>query len=388
MTRAHVSLWLLAVLLGASGCSWNYADLADNPGDENCPPRSVAVAWDEPHLWGKSAADIFEPIAGTCTAPLRWDASALQAFQVEPIPGDTTIEVQVDVDRRSARFIDACPDGFAADAEVHLRTADGLLDITRRLTVHHDDRERIAINLDTPIADPHGSLSVQSESPATLHIELDGAAPCAGEVRLGSRTVLASGALHLEDEVLGTWSATGCPFKQAPVDLDSPYGELGVSLRQAVQDLAGDVAYDGQWDDGQPARLTLRAMAPSGTACAPTPLEWTVLFPVQLTYGTDDGRIELHTTEARFRANSFDDALSLSFAEDLLCTSPDQVLPYTLSDCSALESVTISLGLHRRHGQTSFFEDSLHAVEHERPRDPGVYQPTRSHQLHSLRPAF
>jgi hypothetical protein len=163
------------------------------------------------------------------------------------------------------------------------------------------------------------------------------------------------------------WSASGCEVGEVPVDPHEP-GENGApSLAERIEALWGDATYPGEWDDGEATELSL-AIEVSDSVMACRGRRGDVAIPVRATYGTTDGRIESHATDAHVNSG-LDVNLSLWIDDALHCASASDELPYTLLGCAELESVQIQLGINYDRGVVSVTDSGLNAYETHRGGD-------------------
>jgi hypothetical protein len=380
------------LLLGTLACACDAVDATRDDGndlaggDRGPCPRSEAspIAWDDASELGVSPAEAFAGASGSCQAPFQWDASGSSA-DVTPVSGSAEMEVELTVDQDSVmlrRFDthdagvveEQCRPIFEAQAELHLRSDDGVFEFHDTVDVASRARGGVLpMFASVALADHEGSLVVElaDNERSELSFQLAGADPdgCVGEV---SMTVTSSrGNLGMATRgPIGSWSNTGCGLAEENVALDDPFADdSNGSLREMVLARFADLQVPGTWDDGSPTELSLSVEVPGDRVCREATETGAALVPVRVTYATEDGAITEHTTEAAtVRVSSLprrQEPLELWISETLRCADESDSLPYTLADCETLESVELQLGINDEGARLSSGE-GLNAYEYHR----------------------
>ena len=117
----------------------------------------------------------------------------------------------------------------------------------------------------------------------------------------------------------------------------------------AIEDAFGDASYSGAWEDGVAGVLELSLDIDAAAACAQRGGSGIIAVPVQLTYGTSDGRVEAHTADAHVNVwTSGDDVseLGLVLSESMSCTDDGAPLAYTAESCETLSGVEAQISFN------------------------------------------
>ncbi|MDH5676522.1 MAG: hypothetical protein OEZ06_30665 [Myxococcales bacterium] len=315
-------------------------------------------------------ADLLGPIAGECSAPIDWDASGFSDDQVTA-RGASEIGVQVEIDESSVRHVQRTPRNpdddvvcaafLEADVTVSLATEDGTFRDEGPSSLMFTAAGLQPMPLTVALEDSEGSfaLDLGSGESASLEYELGATdSDCAG--RIGLMVSRSSGSMGSSTAgQIGSWSKTGCPLGSTAVDLDGPDG-----LLPRVEALWGDRTVPAVWDDGQQTELLVEVTTSAERACDDGS---GASFPVEVRYGTSDGRIELHTTEGSVRTG---DGLELWVNDEFMCASEDDSLPYTRADCRVVDSITLQFALHESAASATFGLEIYSSVRDEGRDEP------------------
>jgi hypothetical protein len=187
-------------------------------------PMPVAVGWNEQTALGVSPAEAFMALVGTCSSPLKWDASRDGDYlAVSPASGTSQLTVTVTADESSVRFtpeaaggvLALCKAKLSVDASVHLETDDGTFVADGTANVAYDGTNYTPLNFTVPLEQLGGTLSIQPKTKGTgVALSFD-VGPigkgCAGEVRMETAAALPGGHGAVGTSgTFGSWSSTGC----------------------------------------------------------------------------------------------------------------------------------------------------------------------------------
>jgi len=361
-------------LLLSSGC---FVTEFGNPGscdglggEEDCRiTSSRAIEWAEAGPFGVSPESAFSEVEGSCRAPFAWEGNDWSELSVDPVSGQSVIDVTVSIDRQSAILVErevekgACGPGFCpsyleVSGQVNLKTADGTLDEREQVTINYMDSSSYGLPTSPPTVrwsrapdELNGTLSIRSSRKNTsvrlsfeiMPVQKD----CAGRVLLGSETCDGKECKG-GGGIFATWSISGCEFGTRGVDLGEPY--QGLLLTDEIAALWNDATYRGRWDDGEATLFHLAVTTSTPTACVETHDKWSVVsIPVEVSYYTDDGRLTGIAGTGNVRATIRNDQRLLQFdlwmSEEMQC-EPFFDLSYCSADCSQIHHVTAQLGIN------------------------------------------
>lgn len=363
----------------------NTQSCGDIPGyDDACgDPTYEPVGWDE--LLGTSVtpAELFSPLEGECTSAFTWNAAAFNTNAIKPESGESQMNVLVVFDRQSVRIghydenasgggDSYCPEFvLEATAHVSLTTEDGVFSDSGEITVTAGlDSQPLIMFFDVPLEQHQGSLQIVlgDEESGALHYRFGGAAAsCIGEVNLSIDMELGQGESVSAEGRIGQWSSTSCGLNETEVDLTATLPSGRTALEE-IERTWGDATYTGTWDDGKKTVLNVSLETTETTACR---TNTTTLVPVQMRYGTTDGRITeataAATVDVSFASTGDVRSMQLWLSDDMNCASPSDVIPYTLKSCATLEGVTIQLGItEESNGQLLVSDEGMMVYEYYR----------------------
>ena len=384
MRYPHAALVALVALFG-SGCTGGQSGGevgADKPNatggassgsmgsdSDQCVVQSTTpVGWSEATDLG-TPEEVFAPVAGTCEAPFAWDGSAADTLTLDPIAGQSTLTVTVDIDEASARLVETekapdaggivfCGATLEVDATVKLLLVQGELVEEQQVTLS------VMKSSGLPSEGPYVSFSVPGEDVGdwvsiaprnddttvtlTFTVAPLGEA-CAGEVILMSETRLDGGSTAGGVGVgaagsFASWSDTGCGVGQFPVSLEDP--EQGMDLLAAIDQAFGDVELSGVWEDGGTTTLALKTSVAATDVCGE---DRNITIPVDVLGSTADGRVESLSGAGTVRATVGENGptqLDLWLSTELVCQSQTDTLAYRSVDCASGANVTAQLGFN------------------------------------------
>lgn len=366
----------------AGQASYIEGDINDGGWDPCGDIEEISVAWDEQTDLEISPEEIFGPIVGTCTAPLTWDGESWNMSDdivfLNPPSGQSEMKVTVEVDEQSIRYfrpvgedaeMDGCTSSLVVDAFVSVQTEDGSLDDSGNTTIVYTPRGNIQpLRLSRDLTELGGAFAVELAEHYTggsIGYRLDGAGPsCSGEIIMsvnrGIETPSGANLGEGSSGPLGAWTATGCPLGTVPLEVDP----------DAIEAMLDNVSFSGVWDDGKKAELILSIEVEGETSCADKGEFINAEVPARVTYGTSAGRIKEHTVETTLGVNYFKNnelrGLACHVSDEMKCDAPDDVIDYTLKDCSELDFVTIQFGIHRSESETYFSDEGIEIYENYR----------------------
>jgi hypothetical protein len=317
-------------------------------------PTETKLAWEERSSLGISPRDAFEARAGSCEVPFLWE-SAGWSVTLTPTTADTQLIVSVQFDQESARVVSHphCSDYLEIDADVRFETDDGVFAERSRVSVrHYKSAPAQPISLRRKSSELAGGLRVSLTPNQQLSFEFrssGGGSACAGELTMSlSETHGNMGSNVLG--AIGRWSNTGCPLNSEPLLLDDS-SALGLAVKSEIEQFWSKATYVGRWEDGGETQVSLAVASDAVRVCAETSELRTIRVPVQLTYGTDDGRIPSHTIMAEMGLYpSDDDGISqaqILASETLTCAPGAQRLSVLDEDCRRFERVSLQLNANR-----------------------------------------
>lgn len=345
-------------------------------------PTYESLRWDELLEIGVTPAELFGPLEGACASAFTWNASTFDTHEIEPTKGESQMTVSVQFDKQSARIghydekpssggdFD-CPNFVEATAQVSLRTDDGVFSSSGKSTVTSAyESQPLVMSLDVPLKQHQGSLQIvlRDKETGALHYRFGGAnASCVGEVNLSIDMDLGGGEHTSGEGRLGQWSATSCGLNETEIDLAAPLPN-GRTILEEIERTWDHASYAGTWDDGKKTVLNLSLETVKATACR---TNTTTLVPVQMRYGTQDGRITettaAATVDVSFASTGNIRSMQLWLSDDMNCASKDDVIPYTLKTCATLEGVTLQLGItEESNGQLQVSDDGMMVYEYHR----------------------
>jgi hypothetical protein len=319
-------------------------------------------------------------LVGTCSSPLKWDASSDDDLVVSPSSGTSQLTVTVTTDESSVRFTPGaagvgpsfCKAKLSVDAAVHLETDDGTFVADGTATVEYDGTNFTSLNFRVPLEQLRGTLSIHPKTPGTnVALSFD-VGPigkgCAGEIRLETAAALPGGHGGVgASGTFGSWSSTGCAVGETAVDLNAPEPSVATAVASAWK----TVSYEGTWDDGTMTQLkaSVGSLPPSG--CKDGFSGGEVQFDASITYETADGRLKSHSVPTHVRTLGDAapwNAFSLDTTEEFACDSPSSELPYTPDGCDSFSRVVLQLGMgYDKHpgstngGRLTVYEYGKHA---------------------------
>jgi hypothetical protein len=226
----------LAMVVAACGSDRGNPASKDDGMDGGCACIGVApdtpqpVDWNAPTVTGKTAAEAFGGVSGTCTAPLTWDAKSADDLVVTPSTGSSSVTVEVTVDETSARVVQhhfgggtGPPPTLMVDATVHVASEDGTFVADGTSTPGYPVVGRLDLfRLNVPVGEFGGTLSITPKDPKTaveLAFELAPIATgCRGDVWLVTTVgvgsdggVSAANGRPSAAVQFARWSDTGAP---------------------------------------------------------------------------------------------------------------------------------------------------------------------------------
>lgn len=340
----------------------------------------VKVEWTENTDLQVSPEKVFGSKTGSCQAMLTWDAADFDTTNFEPPSGRSEATITVDADEQSARLLRTtaespylvnfgCEPSLEIDARVAIQTADGVFNDKGATTIRYKSQPGVfPFILERDLTETGGGFTVslsEGETNASLLYRVDTAGQaCLGELDLSIRDDWGPTVGHL-----GTWSGTGCPEGQSPVEIDA----------EAIAAVWNDVSIPGVWDDGKTAELRITIDVDVQMGCLPSgSSRQDVIIPGRITYSTSDGRIGEHTTEVDLTANFVGDGsvrgLECYIDDSLECTDMDNAIDYQLNDCNAMESARITFYIRGNKNKTRLLPDGMFIVEYHRESitTPGV----------------
>jgi hypothetical protein len=186
------------------------------------PSTTQSVDWNAPTSIGKTAAEAFGGLSGTCTAPLSWDGTSSDELVIKPVTGSSTVTVDVTVDEMSAKVVTAGSGGglrpppeLTVDASVHIASEDGtfVVDATSTASYFGNYPEQLQF---TVTADKlGGKLSIVPKDPKTtvqLAFEVGPIANgCTGDVRIETATAVGANGAMGSSGPFASWSDMGAP---------------------------------------------------------------------------------------------------------------------------------------------------------------------------------
>jgi hypothetical protein len=210
------------------------------------------------------------------------------------------------LDRDSAQFVDSpgrkgslddcAGDSLTASADVRFESTDGLfVDERRTAVVYRYGIGLAAVGFTSEHERLSRDLMIGSSGYRFAYSTAGPDALCAGEVEL---TVQGSGWSDYYGDFV--WSKSGCAVGLSPVSLDASSAP-DMDVVRAIERVFGHTSYLVQWDDKARPGLTI-AVKPSleTSACEKRSRPGrNLLVPVKLSYGSDDGRIVTHGSDAR-----------------------------------------------------------------------------------------
>lgn len=380
-----VALAMVAVACGSDGGSPSTMDNGTKggcacigPGPESGAP--MPVDWNAPTAIGKSPAEVFGGVNGTCTAPLTWDATSEDELVVTPAKESSKITVAVTVDETTARIVThtsaplMAPPTLMVDASVHVASDDGTLVADGTSTISFFSPNDLAsLQFTVPVDKLGGTLSITPKDPKTsvsLAFEVGSIANgCTGDIRIETAMAVGTNGAFGSSGGFGSWSDTGCPVAQMSVDVD----------KAKITDAWGDRTYDGTWDDGTTTQFHVAIDTLPDTACSdPRYLGGDTLFTSSITYDSADGRLQRHSASANVHIREGATMLSLDTTEDYTCAT-SSTLPYTPDDCKSFSRDTLQLFLGPDGGNLTVYEfdkntdpntsssDSMHEIRFNNP---------------------
>jgi hypothetical protein len=341
------------------------------------------VNWNDLLETGVTPADLFAPLEGECSSAFTWNASAFDTSAIEPAGGESQMNVSVTFDQQSVRIghYEEAPSGggdsycpefiLEATAHVSLTTADGVFSDSGEIRVTSElDSQPLVMLLNVPLEKHQGSLHVAlgDQETGAFHYRFGGAAAsCVGEVTLSIDMPIIEGESSSAEGRIGQWSATSCGLNETEVDLTAslPNGHTTI---EEIERIWGDATYAGTWDDGKKTDLKVSLETTDITACR---TNTTTLVPVEMRYGTADGRITettaMATVDVSFSGTGDVRSMQLWLSDDMTCSSTTDVIPYTLKSCATLEGVTIQLGITEdSNGQLQVSDEGMMVYEYYR----------------------
>ncbi len=375
-------------------------DLGDLWADCGAQVREP-VEWDAATDLELSPKEVFGGLAGSCSSTLIWDGGVFDEDRISPNTGKAEVTVTVALDESSA--VQIKPEAATGDAYcdrlyleitavVTITTEDGTFSDTGEVTLRYSDDEEIAgLSFTVPLEEAGGTLAIDVDDGehGELVYQLDGdLTSCAGSVLLTLTRSLGGGVASTGIGDLGTWSNSGCAAGAEPIDLSVPVGDDG-SLIEQILDLWKNFSIAGTWDDGEKTTLDIEVEAPGASACAePSGQFRQVLTPVDIRYGTADGRIVSHRLTADLELNLAEDgtlrASSLWIDDNQECLHEDDTLYYTLAGCDTLEGIMVQIGIQSHpDGEISVSDDGAAVYEYHREGDapPGAADEVRTLEL-------
>jgi hypothetical protein len=356
-----------SVVLGCDGLSLRVESRNDLDGDpEACggDTKTTHVAWDAESELG-TPAQAFQAIEGRCEASLRWTAQSDLAPELDP-SRTASMHVEVQLDHDSVRLLErtatseSCASELDVDATVTLRSDDGNIDATAKTKLRYRPDVPATLGFSLTNDEHHGALSLrerQGES-AMLRFVLDGAGMnCAGDITVSNSSMSADGTGRGVAGRIGSWSASGCPTGQAPFDVAREVA--GGTLPELIERAWDGRSLEGTWSDGAQTTLSLQVSPLMAASCSEPRAGFDVVsLPVEVRYGTDDGRLEARVTKASVRAELARDgealhSLSLWISDELTCETSDSRLSYTQASCTQLKAATVQLNLSSAGDDTS-----------------------------------
>jgi hypothetical protein len=360
-----VALLLNACVVSEIGNPKNSAGGSDL-GDGCVTESERPIGWTEKSKTGVSPADVFGEVAGTCQAPFQWDGTGWgDTLVVNPVSGESTIEVTIEIDEASAVFIKSkpeesnsgikppCPDSFEASARVSLATEDGAFKENKTVTITYSDGDRMPrIDFSVSAENLSGTLAIEpsdnwevSLNTQIMPIQRE----CAGSIGLSAnRRIDKKTGEGVAQGDFASWSTSNCEFGTRSVDLAERY--QGISLVDEIEKLWGDSVYQGVWDDDGTTEFVLEVDTSAETGCVENMGIYAVVsVPVTVESHTSDGRISRMNGNGSVRATIQDNnslsQLDLWMSEDIKCGSSFD-FSYASIDCSKVDHVTAQLGIN------------------------------------------
>ena len=143
-------------------------------------------------------------------------------------------------------------------------------------------------------------------------------------------------------------------------------------MKEAIEQLWGDLSLSGVWDDGQQteAKIQVEVAANSDTACADNLGKGSIEIPVLVTYGTTDGRLAIHSVDtvlnAHLENNGSLSSSDIWIDEHIICKDENDTLAYTWSSCTELESVQIQFSVNNYDNASFVSGEGLNVYERNR----------------------
>jgi len=252
--------------------------------------------------------------------------------------------VTVTFDESSARYQDCvgssfqCTRSITADAQLKVTSADGAFADGGSVPVTFLPGAIVpGIYLRVRAEDLGGALSISSnqegsESSLTYEVMAMGSA-CQGELSLGLSIPNPDGhGMTSFDGAFGSWSGNGCPPGAVPEDLSA------TTFQSAITEEFASRTFRGEWEDGEPAGLTVTVSSVPQVLCTETSPYGNpaTMADVRLNYGMGDSRLAPDEIPAALRVTdrpASGKLLQISAATETVCDSPDTVLPYSPFRC-------------------------------------------------------
>lgn len=367
-------------------------------GEGECGELSYeSVPWDEMTELEVIPAEEFEPLEGTCTAPMTWDGSDFGDI-CKPATGESHVTVSLMLDRDSVevgRYLDVetsyddlCDELFLkVKGEASFITDDGVFDDAGEVEVLYGSSSGMGdIELKKEFGSLGGSFLVEQEDGdkgGYLAYRMGGAGDvCAGALHLMVTESLGDGVGMASMGEIGNWTNTGCPLGTEPVALDEPLTDDRTMLERYAE-IFGDRRFDVTWDTGKETTINIAVEIPDTMACKE---HSSISVPAKITYGTDDDMIETRTVDGDAGIVLSDTGLvrgaSFTISDNRFCNGSEDDIGYGFGDCTTMSGVTIQLRMEWREGdEWGVSDDGLITYEYELGSEPGQDGAVGNHEL-------
>jgi hypothetical protein len=372
---AGLFIGFISVLYGVTtGCS-EEVDGEDCEKSNTAPARDLSESpcgklvyqsldWEEPTVLGIRAKDVFKPVQGTCTTTLSWDATGI-AGAANPSSGESVVSVTLVLNPSTVEIgryefpnagSECASDSITIKGNATVTSADGVFnDSGEVLLIYRETKGLSYLKLEKSIAALGGTFSISGADRDATILSYDFVTPgvaCVGEIVLTGSESQGEGMAAASEGAIGTWTNTGCPFGEDPIDLTKK-GSDGLTTLDRINDIFSGETYRAKWEDGTETNLNIQSSVLSIPACTgqPTPDTPTINvdIPVSVIYGTSDDKLASRSMEAQLLVsmakNGAIQTASLFVSDNLSCEDEGDSLSYGFGDCTALSGITVQLGL-------------------------------------------
>lgn len=361
---------------GGSATTGSNASTGDTLGGGCKVVSTTALGWTEQTELG-TPSEVFGALGGSCEAPFQWDGSGWSDMAtVDPVTGQSTLSVTVEIDEGSARLVRMepedstllvlCGSTLEVDAEVTLELAEGPIVRAEPMTISvYDSSTSPRITFSLAQGEFGDWVSVETESASaevSMSVEMMPVGQaCAGS--MGLSVQVSQGGMGTGAGQLGfaTWSDTDCGVGQFPVNLEEPFRDVDVG--KLVEDTFDQHEFPVTWrTDNTETVLTLEVSVAEQQVCAEDNGGIVVVqVPIDIVASTADARVDLagRGTARVIMADGVVTGIELWMSADYACDSETDTLPYQAVDCSSTDRMTAQLGVNYAPGDDTYTTGEL-----------------------------